>query len=312
MLPNDLIERLPRQLKMQELRVFLAVLEHRSFRKAAAALHVSQPAVTKAVAGLEEMLEVKLFDRAAKGVEPTVHGLSLAPHAQAIFGELRGAAQSLAIVSSGARGTLHIGTVPTPAKGFLPVAIKQLVKVHPEIFVSVVEAQEQVLAERLRKREIELAIFRFALSHPDEDLRVEFLFEERLCILAGKDHPLAARRSLKWRELLDYPWVMPPADSRFIQYVRRALDEHGMEMPRAVVESSSISFQFGMAVHGAMLSFGLRPDFAFPLTQDVMVRLAVELPVIKGTTGAVRLRTRQPSPLAQQLVGTIRGMLAVL
>jgi DNA-binding transcriptional LysR family regulator len=202
--------------------------------------------------------------------------------------------------------------VPTPTKAFLPVAISQLVKAQPKIFVSVVEAQERALVEQLRKREIELAIFRFALSHPLEDLHVDVLFEEHLCVLARKDHPLAARRSLQWRELLGYPWVMPPASSPFIQAVRRSFDEHGLEFPRAVVESSSISFQFGMAVHGAMLSFGLRPHFAFPASQDVMVQLPVVLPVIAGTTGAVRLRARQPSPLAQQLVATIRAMIAGL
>ena len=98
--PTDtLIRRLPRRLKMSELRVFVAVLEHRSFRKAAAVLHLTQPAVTKAIAGLEEMLEVALFDRASDGVVPTAHGLSFAPRAVAVFEELRRAAQELALVS---------------------------------------------------------------------------------------------------------------------------------------------------------------------------------------------------------------------
>ena len=180
---------------MGELRVFVAVLEHRSFRKAAAALHVTQPAVTKAIAGMEGVLEVKLFDRKAGGVEPTAHGLSFAPHAIAIFNELRSAAQGLAIVSSGVKGTLHIGTVPMPGVAFLPIAIRNLVAAHPDIFVSVVEARELDLAERLRKREIELAIFRSALFDSGDDLHVEALFEERLCVLASKDHPLAARQT---------------------------------------------------------------------------------------------------------------------
>ena len=80
---SDLIHRLPRHLKMGELRVFTAVLEHRSFRKAAAVLHLTQPAVTKAIAGLEDTLGVKLFDRVFNGVEPTVHGRSFAPRATA-------------------------------------------------------------------------------------------------------------------------------------------------------------------------------------------------------------------------------------
>ena len=163
---TSLIQRLPRHLKMSELRVFVAVLEHRSFRKAAAVLHLSQPAVTKAIAGLEETLGFKLFDRVAHGVEPTVHGRSFAPRAVAIFDELRRAAQDLTLLSSGAQGSLRVGTVPMPAIPFLPVAINRLVDAHPGIFVSVVEERETELLDRLRKRDIEFAILRLSLVDP--------------------------------------------------------------------------------------------------------------------------------------------------
>ena len=133
---DSLIKRLPRYLKMSELRIFVAVLEHRSFHKAAEVVHLTQPAVTKAIAGLEEMLGVKLFDRHAQGVQPTVHGLSLAPRAVAVFEELRRAAQDLGRVSSGVDGTLRIGTLPMPAVPFLPVAVKELTLARPGVFVS--------------------------------------------------------------------------------------------------------------------------------------------------------------------------------
>jgi len=308
MADHSLIERLPRRLKMGELRVFVAVLEHRSFRKAAAALHITQPAVTKAIAGMEGVLGIKLFDRRADGVEPTVHGVAFAPHAAAIFNELRSAAQALDIVSSGATGTLHIGTVPMPGVAFLPIAIRNLVKAHPDIFVSVVEARELDLAERLRKREIELAIFRSALFSPGDDLEVEVLFDERLCVLASKDHPLAARQRVTWRELLDHPWVLPPADSFFLNHVRRSLDQLGLELPRHVVESISIGFQYGMVLHGAMLSFGLRPQFTFSPHRNMLVQLPVDIPSITGSVCAATLRSRQGSPLARRLIEEIRSL----
>jgi DNA-binding transcriptional LysR family regulator len=312
MAANDLISRLPRHLKLGELRVFVAVLEHRSFRKAAAALHLTQPAVTKAIAGMEAMLEVRLFDRRAGGVEPTAYGLSFAPHAIAVFSELRSAAQALAVVSSGAKGTLHIGTVPMPGVPFLPVAIKNLVDAHPDIFVSVVEARELDLADRLRKREIELAIFRSALFDLGDDLRVDALFEEKLCVLASPDHPLAKKQTVAWGDLLEHPWVMPPADSFFFHHVRRSLDQLGVALPRHVVESISIPFQYGMVVHGSMLAFGLRSQFAFSPRKDLLVKLPVDLPPIAGTVGAVTLSARAPSPLALQLVAKVRELTASL
>ena len=309
MAASDLIERLPRRLKMGELRVFVAVLEHRSFRKAAAALHITQPAVTKAIAGMEDVLEVKLFDRRADGVEPTVHGVAFAPHAAAIFNELRSAAQRLDIVSSGATGTLHMGTVPMPGVAFLPIAIKRLVIAYPDIFVSVVEARELDLAERLRKREIEVAILRSALFNAGQDLRVEPLFEERLCVLASRDHPLADRRNVTWAELLEHPWVFPPADSFFVQHIRRSLEQLSLPLPRHVVEAMSIGFQHGMVLHGSMLSFGLRSEIEFSPHGKLLVRLPIELPAVTGTVGVVMLRDRQPSPLALRFIAEIRALI---
>jgi DNA-binding transcriptional LysR family regulator len=308
MAASDLIERLPRHLKLGELRVFVAVLEHRSFRKAAAALHITQPAVTKTVANLEDLLGAKLFDRNPHGVEPTIHGLTFAPHAIAIFGELRSAAQEIAIVSSGAKGTLQIGSVPMPAIAILPMAIRRLVDAHPDVFVSVVEAREMELVDRLRKREIELAIVRLALFNPGEDLQVTALLEERLCVVASKDHPLAARKRLAWSDLLDQRWVMPPADSYFFDHVRRTLTKLDLELPRHAVESRSIHIQYAMVLHGGMLSFGLRSEIAFAPDKDLLVRLPVDLPAITGAIGVLRLHAREQSPLASQFLHQLRRL----
>lgn len=307
---SSLIQRLPRHLKMGELRVFVTVLEHRSFRKAATVLHLTQPAVTKAVAGLEATLGVKLFDRHANGVEPTVLGATFAPRAIAIFEELRRAAQDLTLASTGATGSLRVGIVPMPAIPFLPVAIGQLVDMHPNLFVSVVEETETSLLDRLRKRDIELAILRLSNFDPETDLQVAALFEEKLCVIASKDHPLAARKDLTWPELLRERWVMPPADCYFFEYVLRTFSKLDLALPRHVVEAFSVHIQFAMVLHGAMLSFGLRSQIDFAPGKGFLVRLPFELPTPAKVVGAVSLRSNQPSPLAQQLVGHIQNLAA--
>jgi DNA-binding transcriptional LysR family regulator len=307
---DSLIQRLPRHLKMSELRVFVAVLEHRSFHKAAAAVHLTQPAVTKAIAGLEEMLGVRLFDRHTHGVVPTAHGLSFAPRAVAVFDELRRAAQDLALVSSGARGTLRVGTVPMPAIPFLPIAIQQLTAARPDALVSVVEARESELVERLRKRDIELAILRLALFDLDEDLHADTLFDEKLCVVASKDHAFAARKTLSWPELLRERWVLPPADCYFFEYVLRTLDKAGLALPRKSVESFEVSVQYGMVSQGGMLSFGMRSPFVFAPGREQVVRLPFELPAPERPVSAISMGAHQISPLAQVLVDQIRALVA--
>ena len=305
---DGLIQRLPRHLKMSELRVFVAVLEHRSFRKAAAVLHLSQPAVTKAIAGLEETLGSKLFDRVAHGVEPTVHGRSFAPRAVAIFDELRRAAQDLTLLSSGAQGSLRVGTVPMPAIPFLPMAISRLVDAHPGVFLSVIEERETELLDRLRKRDIEVAILRLALVEPGGDTQALPLFSEKLCVIAAKNHPLAARHNLQWPELLQQRWVMSPADCFFYEHVQRSLERLDMPMPQHVVEALSIHVQFGLVLHAGMLSFGMRSQVNFAPGKEFLVRLPFDLPVAGSDVSAVMLKSHAPSPLAQQLVAHIRDL----
>jgi DNA-binding transcriptional LysR family regulator len=305
---TDLIHRLPRHLKMGELRVFMAVVEHRSFRKAAVVLHLTQPAVTKAIAGLEDTLGVKLFDRVSNGVEPTVHGRSFAPRARAVFDELRRAAQDLSLLDSGAIGSLRVGVLPLPAIPFVPVAVNRLLDQHPGVLVSLVEERETELLDRLRKRDIELAILRLALVDPEDDLRVDRLFDERLCVVAAQTHPLATRDNLQWPELQEQRWVMPPADCLFYEHVQRSLDRMHMPMPKHAVEAMSIQLQFALVLHAGMLSFGMRSQISFAPGKEFVVRLPFELPVTSTLVAAVSLKSHEPSPLARQFVQHIQAL----
>ena len=305
---DDLIQRLPRNVKLRELRVFLAVLEQRSFRRAAAMLHLTQPAVTKSLCSLEDMLGVRLFDRANHGVEPTAHGLSLAPRAIAVFDELRRAAHELSLVSNGSRGTLRIGTLAMPAVPFLPVAVQRLTEAHPDIFVAVVEDRQSELIDRLRRRDVELAILRLALLAPDESMRVDRLFDEKICVIAAAAHPLVKHRRLTWPQLLQERWVMPATDSYFYERVTRLLARYDLPIPRQVVEATSINIQFGMVLHAGMLSFGMRSQVEFAPGKQFIVRLPYELPAPATSVAAVSLRTRELSPLAQQFISHVRSL----
>lgn len=138
MAPTPLIHRLPRQLKLGDLRAFSAMLEHRNLRKAAAAPHLTQSAVTKAIASVEQTLGFRLFDRSANGAEPTVHGQAFAPRAAAVFDELRRAAQELTALDRGDSGTLSAGIAPMPTIPFLRVALGRLADRHPGMLAAAV------------------------------------------------------------------------------------------------------------------------------------------------------------------------------
>jgi DNA-binding transcriptional LysR family regulator len=298
MKPNDLIHNLPRRLTMRELRIFVTVLEHRSFRKAATVLHLSQPAVTKAVASLEDLLGARLFDRHASGVEPTLQAQTFAPRAVTIFDELRRAAQDLTLVSHGAQGSLRIGITPMPAIPFLPVAVRRLAQAHPGIFISVVEARETDLLDRLRRRDID----------PGEDMQTVSLFEEKLCVICANEHRLAKRKKVTWDELLAERWVMPPADCYFFEHVIVTLDRAGLKVPQHFVETFSISMQFSMMLHANLLSFGMRGQVDFAPGMHFATRLPFELNAPGRPVAAVTMKSHDTSPIARELIAQIRAI----
>lgn len=305
---DDLIHQLPRRLTLRELRVFVAVLEHRSFRKAAAVLHLTQPAVTKSIASLEDLLGARLFDRHAAGVEPTLHALTIAPRAVVIFDELRRTAQELALVSRGAQGSLRVGITAMPAIPLLPVAVRRLTQAHPGIFVSVVEANETSLLDRLRRRDIEVAILRLSLIEPDEDMEATALFRESLCVICSNEHRLTKRKKVTWDELLEERWVMPPADCYFYEHLLVTLHAAGLKMPRHCVESFSINMQFAMMLHAQLLSFGMRGQVDFAPGLGVTTRLPFELKAAAHPVAAVVMKSHDTSPLARELIAQLRAI----
>src|SRR5882762_10087933 len=103
-------ERIGRRLKLRDLHILLAVVERGSMAKAANALAMSQPAVSKAIADMERELGIRLLDRTARGIAPTTYGRALAKRGLTIFDELRQGVQELEFLADPTVGELRIGS----------------------------------------------------------------------------------------------------------------------------------------------------------------------------------------------------------
>ena len=310
MAANDLQDRLPRHLKLRELRVLLAVAEQGSFRKAARLLHLTQPAVTAAIAELEGTLGVPVFDRTARGVTPTAHGESFIRRASAIFGELRLAAADIELISGGSHGTLRIGMVPGGGwgMGILPAALTRLLDPHPDALILIREADDDVLVKLLKARELDLFFSRLITVGADPELTYRPLFEDSICVFASRTHPLAGRKHVTWDELADEKWVSAPPGSLTFDHIQRTLLRGGLAMPRHMIQSTSAPMAFGMVLHGNFLCFGTYVHYAFSVLKPLLTVLNVDLPEATTAFGAVTLKERKLSPIGARLVGLIADL----
>lgn len=227
-------------LKPRHLQMLVALDDFRNVGRVAANLNVTQPAVSKSLAELERGLAVKLFERTARGVHPTIYGESLIRHARRMLAELTLARDELRGLMSGATGSVCIGTLSTAALTLMPQGVARMKKRSPHTTVIVREGTIESLLPELWGGRIDLIVGRLPNDRSLHALGEKILSEETVILAAGNHHPLKSRKRLRWPDVKDYPWVIPPAGTLLREPLERAFEQHGVPMPANRVETLSV------------------------------------------------------------------------
>jgi LysR family hydrogen peroxide-inducible transcriptional activator len=191
-------------LDFRTLEQFVVVARLKNFTRAARELHMSQPALSRAIQRLEEDLGQPLFERQPRRVVLTEPGDLMLARAREILKLVEDTFAELS--ESGRPARVRLGAIPTIAPYFLPAMLGQFASEHPEIAVMVQEDTTEALIQRCRDGEIDLGIV--ALPIADSSVRVEALFSEELLLVAPPDHPLAKAPAITLKDLGGYPFVM--------------------------------------------------------------------------------------------------------
>ena len=179
-------DRVGRRVKLRDLHILLAVANSGSMGKAASDLAVSQPAISKAIADLEEALGVRLLDRSAHGAEPTIYGRALLKCGTAVFDDLQQGVKEIEFLADPSAGELSIGCSEPLSTGFVSVIINKLSRQYPKATFHVISADPAILANReLPQRHIDLALMPITGLALEHDTTVDFLFDDRHVVLAG-------------------------------------------------------------------------------------------------------------------------------
>jgi DNA-binding transcriptional LysR family regulator len=172
------------RLKLRELRILLVVTQAGSMARAAKELAISQPAVSRAIADMEDTLGVPLFDRSSRGIEPTQYGHALLKRGVAVFDELKQGVQDIAYLSNPETGELRIGSSSSLSEGIVLAVVNQLSRKYPRVVFHVVPGGALALYDHLRARRIELGFARLRGIVTEDDVDAEILFEEPLVVVA--------------------------------------------------------------------------------------------------------------------------------
>jgi LysR family pca operon transcriptional activator len=300
---------LDQRLKLHHLRAVEAIVAQRSILKAAAVIGVSQPALTKTLRELEDMLQQRLFDRLPRGVRPTEAGTLLAQSARRILAELRRLDEALDRVADPGGGTVALGTLPVAATGILPGALTRLKAAHPGIAVRLDQGRTEELLPKLAAGEIDLIVGRLYEPAIPDGFSREPLWEEPISILARAEHPVFANPSPTLDELRCYDLILPTVSQRVGQEIEILLEMLALQ-PAASLRSSSYGFIREMLHATDLISVMPRLMMAGDLLRGTLKVVPLPIPAPPRPAGLILPRDRPLPPAGHAFVACLRAHLA--
>ncbi|MDI2132318.1 LysR substrate-binding domain-containing protein [Yinghuangia seranimata] len=288
------------RLKFRHLTLATAIADHGSVVRAAEALHLTQPAATRSLRELEELVGARLFERGPRGMTATVYGTALVDHARLILAEVRRAGEHLAGLREGQTGTVTVGTLLAGTSVLLPRAVAALKRERPQVTVVVREATYDVLYQQLLAGEVDLVVGR--LSPPPEPGRVRqhTLYHEPIRLMARREHPLhAARGELALADTLAHPWILPLEQTTLRGELEGVFDRHGLPLPTDRVECTSILTVRALLTATDMIA--ALPELVVT-GDDRLAALPVALESVRRTVGTTLLADRPATPAVREFL----------
>jgi DNA-binding transcriptional LysR family regulator len=225
---------------LRQLEYFLRVAQRKNISTAASELNITQPTLTKSIKLLEDQLGVKLFDRLPRGVALTSFGTTFLRHAEAIHVQMKDAGDEITALRNGTFGTVRIGAGPAWLRRHLPLAVAKVIAKHPDIRIQIDGSFDETLLRSLRQGELDFVVAEIPSAEDRQDFDVTPLTADKLGACCRSGHPLTAKRSLKMRDLLDFPWLKPPRVTRAQSRLNALFIANDLPLPKATVESGSL------------------------------------------------------------------------
>ena len=226
---------------IRQLQYFLRIAELKSFSKAAAYLHVAQPALGLQIRKLEDELGVKLLNRHSRGVIPTEAGLVLREHATIILRQIERARLSVTDLSGSPRGKIAVGVTPTLNLILSTQLVERCRRDYPDVSLSIMDGMSEDLMEWVENDRLDLA-FSYNPSAV-QGLECEPLVTEDLCLISPGAGGEQAGRTARLAEIASLPLILPSASSGLRSLVEEAASAKGIQIRLALEINSVIAIK---------------------------------------------------------------------
>lgn len=270
--------------------------ERSSFRAAADAIHVSQPAISRRIDKLEESLGVRLFERTTRSVELTAVGREFEPRARQLLHDLQHALLDIGLSASAEVPEVRIACVTSAVRYLLPDALIAFRARYPGVRVLVVDGGAQDVLSSVANREVDFG-FSF-LGEQDGNFDYRPIFSDSYVAICHPDHEFATRSRLTWRELVQSDYLSLSQDNGNRRVIDRSLGWQPRSRP--VCEVRRVSSLLGLVEAG--VGVAAIPRLALPHKSDSLAVIPLTEPVITRCFGVIRRAGVELPPAARSFL----------
>ena len=281
-----------RRIRLHHLEVLLAIARHGSLTAAAAALDITQPAVSQWLADIESAVGEKLFIRGQR-LKPTPFAQPVLAHAERVLNDARRLGEEVNAIRAGGVGRVRIGSMLVANAALVPAVVLQLQKQATGIELSLVEDVAAELWTRFERNELDLLVTRLEARALASGLPHMRLFADQHRVVCGPDHPVLRRRKPGWADLANYGWIMPLSGTPLRQAIEATFAAQGLVLPQVLMSSGSTITNTRVMAEAHALSVMSSVAAAHFERQGVLRRLPFTLSHDIGDVGLV---WREPMP----------------
>ncbi|MFC4270711.1 LysR family transcriptional regulator [Sneathiella chungangensis] len=284
-------------------RAFVAVARHLHFTRAAEEIHITQPSLSLLIRQLEEQLGVKLITRSTRQVALTDMGKAFLPLAENAVNDLDAAVRHMKDLSDLRAGKVTVAAFPSVAANQLPPILVEFHRRYPNVKVQVVDSIWGTVVDRVRAG---IADFGVGSEPPEmENLAFQKIYNDEIMLLAAKDHPLAGKKTLGWKEIDGEEIVLLSTDTGVRQSIDAALAGTGITL-RAIMEPALVQTAAALVAAGAGLGVILS-SYLRAVRMDGLVAIPLTRPRIPRPVGIITRRNREMTPAAEVMLKMVVG-----
>jgi LysR family transcriptional regulator of abg operon len=285
----------------RQLRVLLTVVREGSFSAAAEVLHMSQPAVSMAIAQLERSVGAQLVERGRQGAKATQAGRILTRRAEMIETVIDLARREIALGMVGTQGPLIVGGTPGALISLLPPATARLEREGTRFALQVVEAADADLFEMLRTFTIDLAVCTVSLGALPQDIVERALLVDRFILAMRAGHPFPSDTATL-SEVAGLEWALPGLGGAFQRQIEAMFLNAGVLVPERAIRSDSIALTKEIVRQSDHVTILPHRVIATELTNGMFRQVVLRTGSPTRTVGVRMLRERAQMPLADSLI----------